>query len=138
MKEVTFDNETHHIGAEDEEEQHHQLTARYPAASLTQLSPNVQRPQHFQLTKQHTGMKNISFNVGAAVSPTDKMEFVQEQPESFGIVKINQPIGGSSKLSPRHPDNGHHDDTHSVASSTGEGITDQGYFDLKFYHNKLW
>lgn len=78
-------------------------------------------------------MKNISFNVGAAVAPTDKMEFDQEEPESFGVVKINRPIG--SKLSP----NVDSTDAQSTVSSVGsEGFTDQGYFDLKFYHNKLW
>lgn len=83
-------------------------------------------------TKQHTGLKNISFNVGAAVTPTDKMEFDQEERESFGVVKINRPIG---KLSP----NVDNSDAHSTVSSVGsEGLTEQGYFDLKFYHNKLW
>lgn len=89
-------------------------------------------PARFQHNKQHTGLKNISFNVGAAVSPTDKMEFDQEEPESFGVVKINRPVG---KLSP-HLDNS--DAVSTISSIHSEGLTDQGYFDLKFYHNKLW
>ncbi|XP_055313345.1 alpha-tubulin N-acetyltransferase [Sitodiplosis mosellana] len=79
--------------------------------------------------KQHTGLKNISSNVGAAVAPSNKMEFDQEAPESFGVVKIGRPIGKSE----------HQDDAVSTISSiNSEGLTEQGYFDLKFYHNKLW
>lgn len=85
--------------------------------------------KQFKPNKQHTGMKNISSNVGAAVAPNSKMEFDQEQPESFGVVKINRPIGRLE----------HHDDAISTISSiNSEGLTEQGYFDLKFYHNKLW
>lgn len=92
-----------------------------------------QQRKRYQYNKQHTGLKNLSFNVGAAVTPTDKMQFDQEEPESFGIVKINRPIG--NKLSP----NVDNTDAVSTISSVGsEGLTDQGYFDLKFYHNKLW
>lgn len=79
--------------------------------------------------KQHTGLKNISSNVLGAVAPSNKMEFDQEEPESFGVVKIGRPIGKSE----------HHDDAVSTISSiNSEGLTEQGYFDLKFYHNKLW
>lgn len=93
---------------------------------------NMKKPASFQLSKQHTGMKNISFGVGSAVTPTNKMEFVQESREDFGVVKINRPVG---KLhSPPPPDNA---DAMSTVSS-GEGLTDQGYYDLKFFHNKLW
>lgn len=91
---------------------------------------HIKKPTHFPLSKQHTGLKNISYNVGAAVSPTDKMEFDQEEPESFGVLKINRPIGKTL-----HVDN---TDAVSTMSNGSEGLTDQGYFDLKFYHNKLW
>ncbi|XP_031640999.1 alpha-tubulin N-acetyltransferase [Contarinia nasturtii] len=90
-----------------------------PPATFRKQKPN----------KQHTGLKNISSNVGAAVTPSTKMEFDQEEAESFGVVKIGRPIGRSD----------HHDDAVSTISSiNSEGITEQGYFDLKFYHNKLW
>lgn len=90
--------------------------------------PSSYRRQ-FKPNKQHTGMKNISSNVLGAVAPGSKMEFDQEQPESFGVVKINRPIG---KID-------HADDAVSTISSiNSEGLTEQGYFDLKFYHNKLW
>lgn len=79
--------------------------------------------------KQHTGLKNISSNVGAAVTPSNKMEFNQEEPESFGVVKIGRPIGKSDQ-----PD----DAVSTISSINSEGLTEQGYFDLKFYHNKLW
>lgn len=79
--------------------------------------------------KQHTGLKNNSSNVGAAVAPSNKMEFDQEEPESFGVVKIGRPIGKSDQ---------HDDAVSTISSINSEGLTEQGYFDLKFYHNKLW
>ncbi|XP_073843518.1 alpha-tubulin acetylase isoform X1 [Musca autumnalis] len=97
-------------------------------------SDSHKSPPTFQLSKQHTGMKNRSYGVGMAVTPTSKMEFDQESREDFGVVKINRPIGKCA-LSPSgsHPA----DDVISTVSS-GEGLTEQGYNDLKFYHNKLW
>lgn len=85
--------------------------------------------KQFKPNKQHTGMKNISSNVGAAVAPNSKMEFDQEHPESFGVVKINRPIGRLEQ---------HDDAVSTISSINSEGLTEQGYFDLKFYHNKLW
>lgn len=105
-------------------------------------SPN----QSFHYSKQHTGLKNLSFNVGAAVMPSGKMEFDDDEPASFGIVKINRqskklfpnwephPIIGRKKwlrLDVPHPER-------LMASKSAENLTDQGYLDLKFYHNKLW
>lgn len=85
--------------------------------------------KQFMPNKQHTGMKNISSNVGAAVAPNSKMEFDQEHPESFGVVKINRPVGRLEQ---------HDDAVSTISSINSEGLTEQGYFDLKFYHNKLW
>lgn len=79
-------------------------------------------------------MKNISHNVGMAVSPTNKMEFYQEVPESFGLVKITQPIGQQQHLNPDTTD----DSSQTNSGDAKNGLTDQGFFDLKFYHNKLW
>lgn len=109
-----------------------------PPAVVPQPTRKVQPPTHFHLSKQHTGMKNRSFNVGAAVSPTDKMEFDQERPESFGLLKINRPIGGLAGLHHTNKLSPHNDVMTSSPIANGEGMTDQGYFDLKFYHNKLW
>ncbi|XP_053662563.1 alpha-tubulin N-acetyltransferase [Anopheles marshallii] len=83
-------------------------------------------------TKQHTGLKNISFGVGAAVMPSGKMEFDQEENEGFGSVKINRPIGKSGTRGSLHDDN---ESVYSNGSQQGGG---GGHFDLKFYHNKLW
>lgn len=90
------------------------------------------KPIAFQLSKQHTGMKNRSFGVGMAVMPGSKMEFNQQEREDFGVVKINRPLG--NEVTSPGQDN---TDAMSTVSSTG-GLTDQGYNDLKFYHNKLW
>lgn len=77
-------------------------------------------------------MKNRSFGVGMAVMPSSKMEFNQQEREDFGVVKINRPLG-NEVTTPGHDNT----DAMSTVSSTG-GLTDQGYNDLKFYHNKLW
>lgn len=105
-------------------------------------SPN----QSFHYSKQHTGLKNLSFNVGAAVMPTAKMEFDEEQPASFGNVKINRP---ARKLFPdlqphkiigrkKHIRLDLPNPEKLIYSKSAENLTDQGYLDLKFYHNKLW
>ncbi|XP_030570356.1 alpha-tubulin N-acetyltransferase 1 isoform X1 [Drosophila novamexicana] len=90
------------------------------------------KPPAFQLSKQHTGMKNRSSGVGMAVMPSDKMEFNQPEREDFGVVKINRPLG--NEITSPGQDN---TDAMSIVSSTA-GLTDQGFNDLKFYHNKLW
>ncbi|XP_017955138.2 alpha-tubulin N-acetyltransferase 1 [Drosophila navojoa] len=106
-------------------------TVRSPEVAESIIGDNRRAPA-FQLSKQHTGMKNRSFGVGMAVMPTGKMEFNQEEREDFGIVKINRPLG-NEVTSPAQDNT----DAMSTVSSTG-GLTDQGYNDLKFYHNKLW
>lgn len=78
--------------------------------------------------KMHTGMKNISTNVGLAVSPSARMEFDQEANEGFGSVKIGRPIRNSMER---------HSESDSIISD-GTRINDQGHVDLKFYHNRLW
>lgn len=93
------------------------------------IEPQSSYRKQIKPNKQHTGLKNISSNVGAAVSPSSKMEFDQEEAESFGVVKINRPIGKYEQ-----PD----DAVSTISSINSEGLTEQGYFDLKFYHNKLW
>lgn len=97
--------------------------------SIVDVEPIVSNRKQYKPNKQHTGLKNISSNVGAAVTPSNKMEFDQEDRESFGVVKINRPIGKSDQ-----PD----DAVSTISSINSEGLTDQGYMDLKFYHNKLW
>jgi hypothetical protein len=91
------------------------------------------RPTNFHHTKQHTGLKNVSTNVNWCVTPTAKMEFDQEQNDGFGSIKINRPIGVKATLSP----NGDNESNDS-RESNGSNKTDQGYLDLKFYHNRLW
>lgn len=121
---ISEQNHSHDIPHVNEHQSHY----------IPPVEPSI-RPNYFYHTKQHTGMKNISDNVGMAVSPTNKMEFYQEAPESFGLVKITQPIGEQQHFLGV--------DTADDASQTGTSddkncLTDQGFFDLKFYHNKLW
>lgn len=105
-------------------------------------SPN----QSFYYSKQHTGLKNLSFNVGAAVMPSSSMEFEQDHPESFGTVKINRPARNALPKWEPHKIIGRKkvlrldvpNPEKLMASKSAENLTDQGYLDLKFYHNKLW
>lgn len=105
-----------------------QATPEHPSGPGGEFGIGSRKPARY--TKQHTGLKNISFGVGAAVMPSGKMEFDQEENEGFGSVKINRPIGKSGTR---------HDDTESVYSNgSQQGGGAGGHFDLKFYHNKLW
>lgn len=110
--------------------------SKTPSVTESDSQDMRKHPPTFHLSKQHTGMKNRSYGVGMAVTPSNKMEFDQESREDFGVVKINRPMGKGAGLSPTasHPG----DDAMSTVSSSGEGMTDQGYYDLKFFHNKLW
>lgn len=82
------------------------------------------------VSKMHTGQKNISSNVFAAVSPGQKMEFDQVDDPGFGSVKINRPI--------RNPHDKHETDSVISHDSQNSRFTDQGHFDLKYHHNRLW
>ncbi|XP_063701267.1 alpha-tubulin N-acetyltransferase isoform X3 [Culicoides brevitarsis] len=103
---------------------HHTPTKTDGTNGYHQQSP---RNPKMPVSKMHTGQKNISSNVFAAVSPGQKMEFDQEKNEGFGSVKINRPI--------RNPNERH--ETDSVMSHDSR-MTEQGHFDLKYYHNRLW
>lgn len=102
--------------------QHQQHSPSYNNSS----SRNPKMP----VSKMHTGQKNISSNVFAAVSPGQKMEFDQVKNEGFGSVKINRPI--------RNPNDKHETDSVMSHDSQNSRLTDQGHFDLKYYHNRLW
>lgn len=89
-------------------------------------------PNPFPFNKRQTGKKNISHIV---VGTDDKIEFDQVDDKGFGVVKINRPIGISSRSST----NEHLNDNESVHSHDSERThTADGYFDLKFYSHRLW
>lgn len=103
------------------------------------------RAPTFQLSKQHTGMKNRSCGVGMAVMPTNKMEFEQVEPADFGLLKINRPIVFvkntlSSPASSGYAEAEVEDEADIAANGSlpHHGLTEQGFHDLKFYHNRLW
>ncbi|CAO1319420.1 unnamed protein product [Diamesa tonsa] len=93
-------------------------------------------PTPYHYNKKQTGKKNQSSNVGLAVNGQDeKIEFDQHNDIGFGCVKINRPIGVSS----RSNTNENLNDNESVDSRDSEHThTDQGYLDLKFHHSRLW
>lgn len=78
--------------------------------------------------------------------PSASMEFDQDKPESFGVVKINRPARNIMPTWEPHKIIGRRkvlrldvpNPEKLMASKSAENLTDQGYLDLKFYHNKLW
>lgn len=88
----------------------------------------------------------MSYNVTAAVAPSGQSEFRKlalpskpicvesraqqpdQSPKSFPFYKapINQLCESPVEKATRG------------VTLFQDGLTDQGYFDLKFYHNKLW
>lgn len=89
-------------------------------------------PSSFQYNKRQTGKKNVSHIV---VGTDDKIEFDQIDDKGFGVVKINRPIGVSSRSNTQEQLN----DNESVHSHDSERtLTADGYFDLKFYSHRLW
>lgn len=175
-----------------------------------ELAAEAQR-RRFQLNKQHTGMKNMSFNVTAAVAPAPRSAAPAAHADVVGMdaahyemlapagLVVNGDGGGGNHHQQRHH-HYHHGgaaagrlsktfvemkprssaygggDAEDGGPAAGipayrpvvnqlcesaqiaeaqrllqlqqlqqkthaeqpEGVTDQGYFDLKFYHNKLW
>lgn len=99
--------------------------------------PDSQHQQEFYSTQHHfnkrqTGKKNISnFSVGLG----DKIEFDQIEDKGFGVVKINRPIGITSRSNTQE----HLNDNESTCSHDSERThTADGHFDLKFYSHPLW
>lgn len=87
-------------------------------------------PYHFN--KRQTGKKNIS---NIVVGTDNKIEFDQVDDKGFGVVKINRPIGVSSRSSTHE----HLNDNESINSHDSERThTAEGYFDLKFFSHRLW
>jgi len=114
---------------EDTESQHHQQYFREHQQTPSQRISPI--PYHYN--KRMTGKKNISSIV---VGENDKIEFDQVDDKlGFGVLKINRPIGVRSRSNTHE----HLNDNESVHSRDSEHThTDQGFFDLKFYHNRLW
>ncbi|XP_053677670.1 alpha-tubulin N-acetyltransferase [Anopheles nili] len=128
-----YDFHPHHLELEAEDAQ--SLSPQSVSQQATPEHPmggGIPGRKPVRFSKQHTGLKNVSFGVGAAVMPSGKMEFDQEENEGFGSVKINRPIGKAGGGGSRG------DDTESVHSNGSQPGAAGGHFDLKFYHNKLW
>lgn len=100
--------------------------------------PESYIPSHHKLTKQHTGLKNISNGVDGAVRPNRKMDFDQEKNEGYGVVKINRPIGMSTKRNTKEDLLANDMESNHSGSDYAATHTAEGYLDLKFYHNPLW
>lgn len=92
-------------------------------------------------------MKNMSYNVTAAVAPSGQIEYVHSSPPNPICVQTQQPP--SDQTSPQSfpfykaPINQLCESplektTHRGTTLFPDGLTEQGFFDLKFFHNKLW
>lgn len=106
--------------------------SRRPTTHVTN-SFEYQPPAPFVHNRKNMGIKNLSSQVGAAINgiATPRIEF--DQASNDGFDKIRHPM-----TYPRKSLAVSEDDTHSISSRVAHTHTDQGYFDLKFYHNRLW
>lgn len=133
---------------------------------------------HFQHSKQHTGMKNMSFNVTAAVAPAPTTAaaaaattnaaapphvryapaktFVDAKPpqrqqqqspltngdggNGGGVMPAYRPVANQLCESAQIAEAQRQQQQRQAKAEAvlPDGVTEQGYFDLKFYHNKLW
>lgn len=108
----------------------------YRQDMINRPSTNIQSsfeynpPPTFKLNKQHTGQKNVShFTLG-----DDRKVDYDEASERYGsITKTVRPIDFHGKSLAVNED-----ETSSISSKLEHTHTDQGFLDLKFYHNRLW
>lgn len=127
------DQYQHHPEEEYYRQQQMYQQNRRPTTHITN-SYDPHAPQPFQHNRKNMGLKNVSNQVGAAVNGRNpNIEFDQISNDGFGSVKIGRPIGFHGKSLAVSED-----DTSSISSRVEHTHTDQGYFDLKFYHNRLW
>lgn len=101
-------------------------------------------PRPFVLSRKNMGIKNCSSQVGLAVNgdASTKIDFDHTDHESHvGYGYEHEKIGSPIDF---HEMNGkslavaEDDDTSSISARVANTHTDKGYFDLKFYHNRLW
>ncbi|XP_070496477.1 alpha-tubulin N-acetyltransferase-like isoform X2 [Chironomus tepperi] len=119
---------------DDSEQFHHQQQhfRNHQNLQIPERQQQCTSPTSFQYNKRQTGKKNVSHIV---VGTDDKIEFDQVDDKGFGVVKINRPIGVSSRSSTHEQLN----DNESIHSHDSERThTADGYFDLKFYSHRLW
>jgi hypothetical protein len=108
--------------------QQHMYRQNYRPQTHVQSSFEYVAPPAFRHNKQHTGLKNISsFTLG----DDRKIDYDQMSNDGFQ-TKINRPIAVHKSLAVNE------DETSSISSKLEHTHTDQGYLDLKFYHNRLW
>jgi len=125
-KQTNFFDDSEHLHHQQQYFRNHQ-NLQIPERQQVCTSPNS-----FQYNKRQTGKKNVSHIV---VGTDDKIEFDQVDDKEFGVVKINRPIGVSSRSSTHE----HLNDNESIHSQDSERThTADGYFDLKFYSHRLW
>lgn len=123
-----------------------------PAAGIIRQRPtSLERPinNSFHYNKMHMGLKNLSLNVGAAVTPTTRMEFnlpekdtakhhIEEMEHKIDHHNLGAGITTIEQNSKILSDNNMDDVSVSSGGSDRSHLTEQGFLDLKFFHNKLW
>lgn len=89
----------------------------------------------------------MSYNVTAAVAPSGQPAYKNTNPSKPNCVETAAPQPNKAPQSfpfYKAPINQLCESPVEKSSTRGattlfqDGLTDQGYFDLKFYHNKLW
>ncbi|KAK9891423.1 hypothetical protein WA026_014660 [Henosepilachna vigintioctopunctata] len=100
----------------------HVTTPRVNAESSNN-SPKLERPKSLEIQMDNS-VQEPRIEEPIEEGPEDEVDVVPAQDIEPEIQKLEitgdmSPSPGSGKKTPRH-------------------LTEQGYFDLKFYHNKLW
>ncbi|XP_023941073.2 alpha-tubulin N-acetyltransferase isoform X2 [Bicyclus anynana] len=117
-------------GDEYQEANNAQVTSRAPSPSV-EVEPTAYTAEH--LDTETNSVRSPSpmkmNNEDAAKADQEKLPNIQKSPERPSTLKV-EPVSGNPApaLSPAG----------STTSRRASQLTDRGYFDVKFYHNKLW
>lgn len=105
---------------------------------------DYETPRPFVLSRKNMGIKNSSSQVGLCVNgeADTKIDFDHTDHEShvgygYEHEKIGSPID-FHEMNAKSLAVAEDDDTSSISARVANSHTDKGYFDLKFYHNRLW
>ncbi|XP_018571525.1 alpha-tubulin N-acetyltransferase isoform X2 [Anoplophora glabripennis] len=93
------------------------------------VSSKLERPQSLSIQKSEEEIGDIALNDKDCKNLEDNVELTDIQ-NNLKAVKINEDAIAEN-LPSSEADN-------AASTKTPSHLTNQGYFDIKFYHNKLW
>jgi len=105
-----------------------------------ETSPKLDRPQSLSLTSDGEENQPNDVEVGQDAEHDDDVDSI-EMKIGKTVITIADRHPHHDQHVDRHPHHDQHVDEGILSAGKGRktpGLTDQGHFDLKFYHNKLW